>query len=169
MQVGSWRLYKTTAPFVYYFRIFLNAYLKSCTLKMRILTTTLSAQQSVELIDTYAWHYFWFLLCFLLIMFVADLYHARNGNLKWITFDYSYHMSVSHDSFQDLINTFSITSLSSIFYLFHFLSLMVYTLLTFELYYYGIIILGFPVTRGILENLFKTFYHSIGPFIDWFF
>lgn len=49
---------------------------------VRILQTSLSAQQSVELIDTYAWHFFWFLVCLLLLMLVADLYHGRNGNLK---------------------------------------------------------------------------------------
>lgn len=49
---------------------------------MKIVTTALSAQQSIELIDTLAWHFFWFLICLLLMMFVADLYHARNGNLK---------------------------------------------------------------------------------------
>lgn len=48
----------------------------------RVLKSALSAQQSVELIDNYAWHFFWFVICAIVIMVVADVYHARNGTLR---------------------------------------------------------------------------------------
>ena len=42
----------------------------------------LSATQWVELADISLWHFFWFFIFLLIVMAVADLYHARNNELK---------------------------------------------------------------------------------------
>lgn len=76
-------LYKTVSSPI---RKFVDFYVEILILEK--MNRILSAQQSVELIDIYAWHFFWFIICLLLIMCVADIYHARNGNLKWFTFDF---------------------------------------------------------------------------------
>lgn len=41
-----------------------------------LVQTFLSAQQSIEWTDTYAWYLFWFLICLLLVMLIGDLYHG---------------------------------------------------------------------------------------------
>ena len=47
---------------------------------MAEIATTLSAAQTAELVDTYLWQLFWFIVCLLLVMVVADHYHGRNSN-----------------------------------------------------------------------------------------
>ena len=46
------------------------------------MSTSLSATESVEAIDLWVWHIFWFSIICLMLFTVADLYHGRNGSMK---------------------------------------------------------------------------------------
>lgn len=49
----------------------------------RVININISATETIESIDMFVWHLLWLVIPFLIMWAVGDLYHARNGTLRY--------------------------------------------------------------------------------------